>query len=621
MPGILGGFLFAFKADTRGLNKGLDSSGKKVTGFRKNVSGLQSTLKGAGRSLATFAGAYAGFAGVRALQNVAEDAAALGAELAKMSRRVDVGVGAIQRLRRAFVGEGGTEEGADRALEELSKRISETARGTGEAKVIFDKLGISVMDSTGQLKNTETVLREVVAGMDRLPSAAERVEAAQRLMGESAKVFVNVARGGLETFDATLERMKELGELTEDQAVKLENLDQALADNEQRWRTLKAQIVAANTDDYQALIDTWESLKVAGIGLAAAVVKVANAPWDFAEDFDRQQGPKGAFFAAEGGNLSLWDLLFKDPRQVAQDLKNSTQTVEETADEISTAVKDSGENIVTVIDHSKSDVTMKWREYWASQIKEIESGRMELGEELNQAANELGDSLAGYIQLVPGSRQQILTDLINEGIRQRGMSQSGITSSPLLDLGAAPALPLADQIKAAETRAELKGISSDVRMMRSEFTGASVDLGFIGDAAADGLGVLNSQLEQIILHTDDWGESMRKLALTAGFRFLHNLIQGGLGQLGSRLFGGSGVTLGPVSQGPGRGGEALIPPIPTSITGSGGVQITQTFQSAAPAVLNAVNQSVPRLVRAGADVQQAIARQSLARARLQGEFS
>ena len=617
MPGILGGFLFAFKADTKGLNRGLDQSGKKIRNFRGNVRQLDTTLKNVGRSLVSFAGAYAGLAGIGAIARSVQEVAEFSAELVELGTRTGFTTDRLQTLGRVIEGEGGTFSGFTRGLERFSKSIGEAADGAAEYKDAFDQLGVSVVDNNGIIRSSEAVFDDVVRSLSGISSEAKRAQLVNDLFGRSMNQLITITAPGAESLDSLEESFRRLGIVEDDAAVRLKAYLQVLDDIDNRTKSIIANRAAANVG---ALVEIEQLKSEAEVGVSELVEFLVGRfeimrelLHDFPAAVAEAISVGGFGFALTGGVGQVFgaraasrraDTQREQLRVFDQLQTNTMHVVEQT------------KAAVEEVDEATVNVSESWAEYWAEQVEEARMGRMKLGEELDKAAENLAENLQGYVSIVSGTRQQILSNLIQSGINRQGLGQDnlllGLTPSPF-----AGGVPGTRPAATAEERAELKMIVSDLRHMRMELQGASIDLGFVGDAAADGLGVVDRQLESIILHTDNWGESLKKLALTAGFRFLSSLIQGGLGRLSARLSASPLPSLANV-----RGADNaqfLLPAIPSFPT-AGGVQVTQNFQSAAPAVLDAVNQSLPKLVRAGADVQNAIARQNLARARISGSL-
>lgn len=132
--------------------------------------------------------ALAGGASAGGLMAFAKHAAEMGDELDELSARVGVGTERIQEFQYAAKVAGVDNESFNKALEKFNRNIGEAVNGAGEAKDVFDALGIKL----GQGKNilsTERALLAVADSMDKVKTPAERAAVAAALFGkEGAKL-------------------------------------------------------------------------------------------------------------------------------------------------------------------------------------------------------------------------------------------------------------------------------------------------------------------------------------------------------------------------------------------------------------------------------------------------
>lgn len=97
------------------------------------------------------------------------------------------------------------------SLKQFGKRIRDAMLGTGEAKKAFDRLGISVKNSDGSMKDADTVLREVARKMQGIESATERAALVNDLFGESGGRILKIFNEGAGALDAYSKRARALG--------------------------------------------------------------------------------------------------------------------------------------------------------------------------------------------------------------------------------------------------------------------------------------------------------------------------------------------------------------------------------------------------------------------------
>lgn len=95
-----------------------------------------------------------------------------------------------------------------KANQKLKKSAYAAADGTGSQAEAFNKLGISVLDSNGELKDSETLFQEVVTALGGVENETERAALAQELMGKSAANLNPLIEDGGETYKRVSETLK-----------------------------------------------------------------------------------------------------------------------------------------------------------------------------------------------------------------------------------------------------------------------------------------------------------------------------------------------------------------------------------------------------------------------------
>ena len=97
------------------------------------------------------------------------------------------------------------------SLKKLTSSIRSAQKGTGEASEIFKKLGVSITDSNGQLKNQEQLFYESIKALSKITDETERNIAAQTLFGKSAAELNPLIEGGIETLKKYGDEAEQLG--------------------------------------------------------------------------------------------------------------------------------------------------------------------------------------------------------------------------------------------------------------------------------------------------------------------------------------------------------------------------------------------------------------------------
>ena len=143
----------------------------------------------------------------------------------KTAQKVGVSVEQLSALRVAATLSDVSMESLSNGLGKLSKNMVDAAGGTKEAKDKFDALGISVRDSTGQLKSPVQVLAELADKFEHSADGAGKTATALNLLGKGGKDLIPLLNEGgnsLREFADVAERMGLIvGKQTAEQSQKL----------------------------------------------------------------------------------------------------------------------------------------------------------------------------------------------------------------------------------------------------------------------------------------------------------------------------------------------------------------------------------------------------------------
>lgn len=155
--------------------------------------------------------------------------AAVGDEIAKTASKLGVGVVALQRMEHhAGLSGVATSQFRD-SLRFLLNAAGEAADGVGTAKDTFVKLGISVKDGSGKIKDAETLMGEIADAMSRVTDENRRVTIAQDLFGRSGANMINMLKDGSSAMRSAGDEAEALGVITEEQARAAESFNDNMA--------------------------------------------------------------------------------------------------------------------------------------------------------------------------------------------------------------------------------------------------------------------------------------------------------------------------------------------------------------------------------------------------------
>lgn len=199
----------------------------------------------------------------QALINMTTERAAIATTLANIAETINMDVEATQQWDYVLKTVGSSIEEAQGDLSAFQEKIMEAREGTGEAAEMFAKLGVSVVDQNGALRDTESVLLDTIHALQIMADETERNAISSTLLGGTGEKLIPIYNQSAESLDYLLEKKKELGIMTGDEIEALKDVSEALIDYEERTNHAKDTIAA---EFAPALAEFYET---AGQGLLA----------------------------------------------------------------------------------------------------------------------------------------------------------------------------------------------------------------------------------------------------------------------------------------------------------------------------------------------------------------
>ena len=133
-------------------------------------------------------------------------------DIGKTAGRTGIATDKIQALRLAAVESGGTIEGLNKSIEKFAKNVGDVVvKGTGEASYALDRMGITLRNNNGVLKSNDDLLTEIVGGIGKVGSEAERASLLMSFFGREGIKLNQVFGQGQETFDKWITTAQEMG--------------------------------------------------------------------------------------------------------------------------------------------------------------------------------------------------------------------------------------------------------------------------------------------------------------------------------------------------------------------------------------------------------------------------
>lgn len=207
---------------------------------------LQTRLGGISKSIASFGTGLLAGIGVSAIAGLAGNAFQLASALDESAQKMGVSVEALQELNFAAEQSGVSQEALAGAMNRLNKSVGQLAQGSKPAVEAFAKIGLSFDDLKG--KSPDQQLRIIADALNRLPSVQERIAVGSQLMGRGFNQLLPLINGGSAALDKYAETSRKSGEITTEEAKRLDEL-----------------------------ADTWERVKVkVGVFTAKAIASIAQ---------------------------------------------------------------------------------------------------------------------------------------------------------------------------------------------------------------------------------------------------------------------------------------------------------------------------------------------------------
>lgn len=173
--------------DTEKAEESLQKTDKKAEGLGSKL------LKGVGTA-AKFGTAIVGAAGVAATGMGALLGKTLEttAQIKKFSDQAGVSTTEYQKLDQVFKQSGWSMEQAAGDFSALNEKMLDSLEGSGESYEMFEKLGVSVTDASGNLRDTGSVFNDTILALQNMGNETERNATASILLGTSGEELASV---------------------------------------------------------------------------------------------------------------------------------------------------------------------------------------------------------------------------------------------------------------------------------------------------------------------------------------------------------------------------------------------------------------------------------------------
>lgn len=195
-------------------NKDIDTASSKGTTLATKFGNGLKTVAKFGVAL----GAAAAAAGT-AVIGMANSAAAAGDNIDKMSQKIGISREAYQELDFICSQCGTSVDTLQMGLKTMTNQMQSASDGTKTASAMFDKLGVSIYDSTGALKNQEDMMWEVMSALQGMENQTEKAALATDLFGRSGSELMPLLNGASGSIEEMKQKAHELGLVLSDEFV------------------------------------------------------------------------------------------------------------------------------------------------------------------------------------------------------------------------------------------------------------------------------------------------------------------------------------------------------------------------------------------------------------------
>ena len=204
--------------DNEKANKAIDDTTNKGKEADKSfASTLGSVVKNTVKIGTAVVGATT--AAVGGLTAMASKVAANCDEIDKMSQKLGMSRQGYQEWDYVLSQAGMDINSLQGGIKTLTKNMDAVTEGNKTATENFKKLGLSVYDNTGKLKDQETMFNETIVALQNMEDGTEKSRLAQELFGKQGQELLPLINGEAGSIDELKEKAHELGMVMGDEAI------------------------------------------------------------------------------------------------------------------------------------------------------------------------------------------------------------------------------------------------------------------------------------------------------------------------------------------------------------------------------------------------------------------
>ena len=195
--------------------------------------------------------------------------------LGKTAQKLGVTSQALQKLRYASNLAGVETRTVDMAVQRFTRRLSEAANGTGEAKDALKELGLNAKELAKQPLDKQML--KLADAFDNVQSSGDKVRLAFKLFDSEGVAFVNTLEGGSAALQQMFQDAEGLGFILSSSAIKgVEEANDAMMKLGTMFGGVRDQLVAALAPALRVIVDLMRNKLVKAIETAGGIKKFAK---------------------------------------------------------------------------------------------------------------------------------------------------------------------------------------------------------------------------------------------------------------------------------------------------------------------------------------------------------
>ena len=190
-----------------------ETTSKAGSAENKLASGIKTAAKW-GAAIVT--GAAAAATGV---VKFAEKAASTADNVDKMSQKIGISRQAYQELDFICSQSGASVDNLKAGMKTLTNQMQSASEGSDKAVAAFDALGLSWVDSTGKLKDQETMMWEAMTALQNCENQTQKSALAVDLFGKAGTDLMPLLNGASGSIEEMKKQAHDLGLVLDDDAI------------------------------------------------------------------------------------------------------------------------------------------------------------------------------------------------------------------------------------------------------------------------------------------------------------------------------------------------------------------------------------------------------------------